>query len=409
MERLYRDFLLIVLIFLAITVVINFSPSNILVRNEQDVGMQCNVKGTFEQPVKSTIKSHLSTKVKLPDIYNTDKGDRIVEQMNFVPKGEIIGTKYILIPDIGSFGIDEGQVIFEKSECKVKNCFVTSMRKSGVRYDARIVYQQIFNTDVQTMQDEVQRHPEQIWIYYNLESPVVSPDYFMIGQVFNWTATYRHDSTIVAPYEKWSVTDDSLLISRNYAYGKTKKVAIFVSNCDTTNQRIQYVNELSKHIVVDIYGACGNYTCGREIEQECFDILKKDYKFYLAFENANCRDYITEKFYRNALLNNVLPVVMGAHPDDYKRSAPHHSYIHVEDFQSPKHLAEYLHTLDKNDQLYNQYFKWKGTGSFIDTKFWCRLCAMLNDPNKPNLIVSELDRWWRSERTCIRADQKWIT
>ena len=98
---------------------------------------------------------------------------------------------------------------------------------------------------------------------------------------------------------------------------------------------------------------------------------------------------------------------MGAHPDDYKRTAPHNSYIHVEDFNSPKDLAEYLHKLDKNDSLYNQYFRWKETGSFIDTKFWCRLCAMLNDSNKPNLVVNELDRWWRSERICIRSDQKW--
>jgi len=49
---------------------------------------------------------------------------------------------------------------------------------------------------------------------------------------------------------------------------------------------------------------------------------------------------------------------MGAHPDDYKRAAPKNSYIHVDDFESPKHLAEYLHQLDKDDKKYNEYFKW---------------------------------------------------
>lgn len=307
MERLYRDFMLIILTFFAVTIVINFAPYTVMSRAPQDVGMQCNVKRTAEQipdthENKEVHKKEVTKLNNLPDIYNTEKGDRIIEQITFVPRGESKETKYIYLPDIGSFGIDEGRNVFESSLCKVKSCAVTSTIREGVRYDARIGYQQIYQGDIKTMENELNRHPDQIWIYYNLESPVVSPDYFMIGNVFNWTATYRSDSTIVAPYERWHATDNSIVLSRNYAYGKTKKVAIFVSNCDTTNQRLKYVEELSKYIDVHIYGGCGNYTCGREREQECFSMLKKEYKFYLAFENANCRDYITEKFFRNALM-----------------------------------------------------------------------------------------------------------
>ena len=50
---------------------------------------------------------------------------------------------------------------------------------------------------------------------------------------------------------------------------------------------------------------------------------------------------------------------MGARPEDYAISAPYKSYIHVDDFEGPKELAEYLHKLDQDDQLYNEYFKWK--------------------------------------------------
>jgi len=55
---------------------------------------------------------------------------------------------------------------------------------------------------------------------------------------------------------------------------------------------------------------------------------------------------------------------------DYEMSSPLKSYIHIDEFSSAKELAEYLHILDKNDELYNSYFKWKNTGEFINTYFW---------------------------------------
>ena len=50
---------------------------------------------------------------------------------------------------------------------------------------------------------------------------------------------------------------------------------------------------------------------------------------------------------------------MGARPQDYERLAPHNSYIHVDNFEGPKELADYLKTLNENDDLYNEYFRWK--------------------------------------------------
>lgn len=40
--------------------------------------------------------------------------------------------------------------------------------------------------------------------------------------------------------------------------------------------------------------------------------MYREYRFYLAFENSNCKEYITEKFFVTALGHNILPIVMGA-------------------------------------------------------------------------------------------------
>ena len=102
---------------------------------------------------------------------------------------------------------------------------------------------------------------------------------------------------------------------------------------------------------------------------------------------------------------------MGARPEDYQAAAPPGSYISVEDFQSPQDLGEFLNVLDKDDELYNKYFRWKGTGSFIDTKFWCRLCAMLHavDYTGQSTWYRDLLGWWsgtEEDRVCLKKPPK---
>lgn len=95
----------------------------------------------------------------------------------------------------------------------------------------------------------------------------------------------------------------------------------------------------------------------------------------------------------------------GARPEDYESNAPYRSYIHTDEFASPKELAEYLNILDKNDDLYNSYFKWKGTGEFINTYFWCRVCAMLHDEYgvKMSSYYEDVNEWWRGPGVCTNG------
>jgi hypothetical protein len=94
---------------------------------------------------------------------------------------------------------------------------------------------------------------------------------------------------------------------------------------------------------------------------------------------------------------------MGARPEDYARAAPRKSYIHVDDFSSPAALAEYLKKLDADDAAYNEYFAWKGTGEFMNTFFFCRLCAMLHDPARPRKEYVNLTKWWRLDAMCRKG------
>jgi len=91
---------------------------------------------------------------------------------------------------------------------------------------------------------------------------------------------------------------------------------------------------------------------------------------------------------------------MGARPEEYALVAPYRSYIHVDEFESPKELAAYLNHLDTYDDLYNFYFQWKGTGEvIINHQFLCRLCAMLHD-DFPIKFYRDVNDWWRGPGIC---------
>lgn len=99
---------------------------------------------------------------------------------------------------------------------------------------------------------------------------------------------------------------------------------------------------------------------------------------------------------------------MGASRREYEKAGPKNSFIHVDDFATAKDLADYLHTLDKDDTKYNEYFRWKeeNRGRFIHTKFWCRLCSLLNDP-KPK-VYEDINSWWRGPGICMNGGDSMV-
>ena len=238
------------------------------------------------------------------------------------------------------------------------------------------------------------RKPNQTWIFLEHEPPhiVWHTNLTLFNGLFNITATYTSDSDIPRnDFRKKCLRNYTLLQelqSRDYTQKKRTDhiVAWFVSDCKTQSKREQYAKTLHKHLELDVYGLCGPYSCGNRFtwaDDNCFQKLlhfNGSYKFYLAFENSLCEEYVTEKFWQMLDLD-VVPVVMGA--ADYANYLPKDSFLDVRDFEGPEDLANYLHYLNKNDDLYNQYIRNKNSmvcESLEEKVPWeCSLCRYLHE------------------------------
>ena len=149
------------------------------------------------------------------------------------------------------------------------------------------------------------RPTSQRWVYALWESPNATPDTRPLNGLFNLTWTYRTDADFWTPYGKYQkisqedMKTNEMATLKDYTQEKTELVAWIVSNCNP-QLRISFVRELKKHIKVAVFGDCSHLfgesrICRRPATRNCI----KNYKFYLSFENALCKDYITEKYWGN--------------------------------------------------------------------------------------------------------------
>jgi hypothetical protein len=81
------------------------------------------------------------------------------------------------------------------------------------------------------------------------------------------------------------------------------------------------------------------------------------YAFYLAFENATERDYVSEKIY-DAFVAGTVPVYLGAPNVEDFLPAPKCA-IFARDFASAEELAHHLLELRANRRRYDEYLQWR--------------------------------------------------
>lgn len=184
---------------------------------------------------------------------------------------------------------------------------------------------------------------------------------------------------------------------REIVAGKTKLAAWFVSNCaDAPSRRSELVSSLQKFIQVDIYGKCGPYSCTNQAQ--CRTMVERDYRFYFAFENSLCVDYVTEKVFA-MMKKYVIPVVYGAF--NYQNILPPHSYVAAEDFASTQELAEFLVRLSHDEAEYMSYFWWREHYVIDEFRDFCDLCVQVSKQKRTGKTqyYEDLDRW-HNEGTC---------
>ncbi|XP_030849534.1 glycoprotein 3-alpha-L-fucosyltransferase A-like [Strongylocentrotus purpuratus] len=209
----------------------------------------------------------------------------------------------------------------------------------------------------------------QKWVFYTLESPLntkehVVPPTRYYSNTYDYIMSFRYDSDFRADYGQYLAGKPELEanVTRNWAKNRSRLVVWMASNCKkTTWPRQDFVNRLARYINVDMYGRCGNQTCTAGTEH-CERALKQ-HKFLLALENSECTDYITEKFWIQALYREIVPIVFGPPRSDYEKVAPPNSFIHIQDFETARELGEFLKKVDADDALYGKYFEWKKKGS----------------------------------------------
>ena len=316
--------------------------------------------------------------------------------------------------------------------------------KNGCRFKDCVIYDNLYSLPLQEY-DAIIVHVHDLWqthlpnlatkpklqrlIFLTQESPVwmrSKYDIYKLNNTFNWIMSYRLNSDVMLRYGRIEPSHAApkniqemqklmyathLPSAKNFAAKKTNLVAWMASHCETNefNLRETYVRQLSKFIPVDIYGACGNLACQRNVSHwlsnpECYDMLENKYKFYLSFENSVCTDYVTEKFFE-IMNHDIVPVVYGG--ANYSDLAPLHSYINALDF-TPEKLAEYLMVIDRNDTLYNEYFWWKGHYQVeagvqnMARNGFCDLCKKLHQDEGVFKIYPELVTEWHSSNQCRR-------
>lgn len=288
---------------------------------------------------------------------------------------------------------------------QIRGCTVSDDRRTYQQADAVVIHHRdiAYGTALPTEQ----RPPAQKWIWMNHESPTHTPNLWRFEGVFNLTMTYRADSHIFLPYgylvplehrnqglhnsfaHRLQVPSPSHLL-------RPHLVAWVVSHWSKSHARVAFYNQLRQYVHVDVFG-----NAGQPLSKSSSSVVQlvRQYQFYLAMENSQHTDYITEKLW-NSVLAGAIPVVLGPSRKNYERFLPPEAFIHVDDFPTVRELAQYLLMLRRNPALLRRHLDWRGGYSVHEPAFWtehyCMACRTVRRIRGRTDVVKDLAGWFQS-------------
>ncbi|XP_075258772.1 4-galactosyl-N-acetylglucosaminide 3-alpha-L-fucosyltransferase 9-like isoform X2 [Convolutriloba macropyga] len=246
-----------------------------------------------------------------------------------------------------------------------------------------------------------------------------------VKHLFNWTATsgenvtFQFDSFLMKKREQKKLWIEVEKEVKLHFSKKEKLVCWAVTNCrNTYTDRITPAKELAKHLPekLQLFGS----GCIRGMNEHAEDHgrITADWTegirrtidkcmFYLAFENSNCTDYVTEKF-SNPLISYAIPIVNGF-KKSYEKRLPG-SYIFYNDFKSGKELSDHLQYLRGNWTAFMEYHKWRQyyTVQDIDEaqdELYCDICKRLKQEKESGFekayTIPDAPKFYTKMQTCI--------
>lgn len=323
-------------------------------------------------------------------------------------RGQLTGESHVDLPLLiwwtNEIFPRENRETLSKIKCNIGQCFATANRRylNDRRTQAFIFY------GTHTAPDDLPlpRQPWHFWALFHEESPL--NNYILCHQnflrLFNFTATSRSESDFPLTMQ-WIPNNDyftskspiSLALKNKLKKEKDYAPVLYIqSHCAVPSDRDRYVKELMKYIKIDSYGKClNNKNIPKKFEDPADNLKNQDfydfiapYKFHLAFENSYLEDYMTEKLMRTLYLGSI-PIYKGA-PNAKQWMPNNKSVIFVDDFATPKELADFIKKLDEDDLEYESYlnFKTEGISNHLLQDAMTKRNWRVNTPGYPDMIQS---------------------